>query len=126
MPSRVNKSHFPSLESGRSHFPSLETGRSHFPSLETGIGAVGLLCFVSEAGASCAAALVFCRDSGTEILVRDYDAPQIETFTEVRTPPPPPLPFPRPAPQRLPGCPPSCHLSLACNRHVTATPWSSA
>eukprot|EP00291_Cryptomonas_curvata_P027423 CAMPEP_0172210388 /NCGR_PEP_ID=MMETSP1050-20130122/35714_1 /TAXON_ID=233186 /ORGANISM="Cryptomonas curvata, Strain CCAP979/52" /LENGTH=254 /DNA_ID=CAMNT_0012890513 /DNA_START=337 /DNA_END=1098 /DNA_ORIENTATION=- len=27
-------------------------------------------------------ALVFCRDSGTEILVRDYDAPQIETFTE--------------------------------------------
>ncbi len=33
---------------------------------------------------SVAAALVFCRDSGTEILVRDYDAPQIETFTEVR------------------------------------------
>ncbi len=33
----------------------------------------------------CGAALVFCRDSGTEILVRDYDAPQIETFTEVRT-----------------------------------------
>lgn len=29
------------------------------------------------------AALVFCRDSGTEILVRDYDAPQIESFTEV-------------------------------------------
>ncbi len=34
------------------------------------------------------AALVFCRDSGTEILVRDYDAPQIETFTEVGMPPP--------------------------------------
>ena len=112
MPSRVNKSHFPSLESGRSHFPSLETGRSHFPSLETGIGAVGLLCFVSEAGASCAAALVFCRDSGTEILVRDYDAPQIETFTEVRTPPPPLSPSPALRLSACLGAPPpaTCRL----------------